>query len=191
MIIQPVAAVGSWAMSPACASAASALPVASLLVACWRAAVWLNGASPLRDGERVPAAVQLAFGGEQRAGECVLECRFVRSAAGRRAREQVRGEHHRALRVPSGDVEQQAEYPLAVAVLLLKADRDVLRERLHTGPWGTRSEVEYSRRCADELCPVAKRRLGAAMGNGRRSGGGGQLGVQLGGGDVGVSEHRL
>jgi hypothetical protein len=39
-----------------------------------------------------------------RAGECVLECRFVRSAAGRRAREQVRGEHHRALRVPSGDV---------------------------------------------------------------------------------------
>jgi hypothetical protein len=47
MIIQPVAAVGSWAMSPACASAASALPVASLLVACWRAAVWLNGAPPL------------------------------------------------------------------------------------------------------------------------------------------------
>jgi hypothetical protein len=28
MIIQPVAAVGSWAMSRACASAASALPVA-------------------------------------------------------------------------------------------------------------------------------------------------------------------
>jgi len=46
---------------------------------------------------------------------------------------------------------------LAVTVLLLKADRDVLRERLDTGPWGTRSEVEYSRRCADELCPVAKR----------------------------------
>jgi hypothetical protein len=88
--------------------------------------------SPLRDGERVPAAVQFAVGVEQRSGECVFECRFVRSAAGRRAREQVRGEHHRALRVPSGDVEQQAEYPLAVAVLLLKADRDVLRERLHT-----------------------------------------------------------
>ena len=97
MIIQPVAAVGPWAMSPGCASAASALPVASLLVPCWRAAVWLNGASPL-------ASAAIARRCETRAGECVLECRFVPSAAGRRAREQVRGEHHRALRVPSGDV---------------------------------------------------------------------------------------
>jgi hypothetical protein len=113
MIIQPVAAVGSWAMSPVCASAASALLVASLLVPvlargrlaerCF-AAGERSDRSPSRDGERVPAAVQLAVGVEQRAGECVLECRFVRSAAGRRAREQVRGEHHRALRVPSGDV---------------------------------------------------------------------------------------
>src|SRR5450755_2217806 len=48
-------------------------------------------------------------------------------------------------------------------------------------------EEAYSRRCADELCPVAE----TAMENGRRSGGGGHLGVQLGGGDVGVPEHRL
>jgi len=95
MIIQPVAAVGSWAMSAACASAASALLVASLLVPvlargrladrCF-AAGERSDRSPSRDGERVPAAVELAVGVEQRAGECVLECRFARSAAGRGAR---------------------------------------------------------------------------------------------------------
>ncbi len=42
--------------------------------------------------------------------------------------------------------------------------------------------VERRRRCAFR---------GRDGENGRRSGGGGQLGVELGGGDVGVSEHRL
>jgi hypothetical protein len=50
-------------------------------------------------------------------------------------------------------------------------------------PWRRRTRGG----AADELCPVAE----TAMENGRRSGGGGHLGVQLGGGDVGVPEHRL